>query len=94
MIGGDATPEAMGKTAAAGPATNVLVGAAMVGLLFLFPNFEELFMTGVYLNGWLALFNLIPIPPLDGQKIAHWNKVVFSTLLLASIALFSFSIFY
>ncbi len=29
----------------------------------------ELFRTGILINLWLAAFNLIPIPPLDGSKI-------------------------
>lgn len=93
MIAGGAQPQAYGKTAAAGPATNIAIGATMVGLLFLFPDFADFLLLGVYLSGWLALFNMIPIAPLDGQKILHWNKTAFSILLVASIALFAFVFF-
>nr|MDO8099042.1 AN1-type zinc finger domain-containing protein [Candidatus Njordarchaeota archaeon] len=94
MIVGEARPEAYGKTAAAGPAANVAFGAAMVGLLFIFPDFAVFLLLGVYVSGWLALFNLIPIAPLDGQKILHWNKAAFSILIVASIALFAFALFF
>lgn len=62
--------------AGAGPAVNVLV-ALFFGLLI---RFDILFAFGgapmvelafyiVYINILLALFNMLPIPPLDGSKI-------------------------
>jgi len=93
MIAGEARPEAYGKTAAAGPAINVALGATMVGLLFLFPDFAYFFWLGAYLSGWLAFFNMIPIAPLDGQKILRWNKAAFSVLFVSSIALFAYASF-
>ncbi len=65
-----------GKIAAAGPVSNLLIAVVFglfirifsaVGLLseFLF----LLFSTIVYLNILLAVFNLVPIPPLDGSKV-------------------------
>lgn len=69
-------------SAAAGPASNFLM-AALTGLLFrLFPGLVPLNIdTGILLflklnlfyflliNVGLGIFNLIPIPPLDGSKI-------------------------
>lgn len=69
------------KVAAAGPGANFII-AIVLGLLVRFAvvplvasglvplvtlNFLELI---IYVNIILALFNLIPIPPLDGSKIA------------------------
>lgn len=63
------------KVAAAGPAVNLLL-AVIFGLLIRFADtlglnaaFIELSSYIVYINILLALFNLIPIPPLDGSKI-------------------------
>ncbi len=55
----------------AGPAANLLV-ALILGLTlrFLpFSNFSLLLSIIVYANILLAVFNLVPLPPLDGSKI-------------------------
>ncbi len=57
----------------AGPITNFLI-AAIAALLFRFipamnPQAQTLLMHVILLNLVLAVFNMIPIPPLDGSKI-------------------------
>ncbi len=60
--------------AAAGPGTNFIL-AILFGLLIRFgstamsPSLFDAFGTIVYINLVLGLFNLIPIPPLDGSKV-------------------------
>lgn len=63
------------KVAVAGPAVNLAL-ALVFGLLIRFaavlglgPAFVELASYIVYINILLAIFNMIPIPPLDGSKI-------------------------
>ena len=64
------------KVAAAGPAANLLV-ALVFGLVLRFAPAGILISTGlvqifsliVFLNILLAVFNLVPLPPLDGSKI-------------------------
>ncbi len=58
----------------AGPATNllmaivaVIVHLALVNLRI--PYFTEIMFYIIYINVVLAIFNLLPIPPLDGSKI-------------------------
>ena len=61
--------------AAAGPAVNVLLAfifAMLIrtsGLLGLPASFIDIAVYVVYINLLLALFNMIPFPPLDGSKI-------------------------
>jgi Zn-dependent protease len=57
----------------AGPLANLLV-AIIFGILFRFlpvGSFATLISIIVYANILLAVFNLVPIPPLDGSKILY-----------------------
>ncbi len=61
--------------ALAGPASNFILAFAasfvLVGSQMFFPNDFVLWLMSalVWINIYLAIFNLIPIPPLDGSKI-------------------------
>ncbi len=62
-------------TALAGPAMNlVLVGIAWLLLRILQPEtfwpLQLLFFLGL-INLWLAIFNLLPLPPLDGSSVVE-----------------------
>lgn len=62
------------KVALAGPGSNVAI-LIILGLIarfsvgFLSPTAIALIAFVAYLNIFLAIFNLVPIPPLDGSKI-------------------------
>jgi Zn-dependent protease len=63
------------KVAAAGPVSNLIL-ALIFALIFRFVpvelvgfSFLQFLYVVVYVNVLLAVFNLVPIPPLDGSKI-------------------------
>jgi Zn-dependent protease len=61
--------------ALAGPASNLLL-VALCGALFLIPTLQSGYLALVvamtaFTNALLFVFNLIPIPPLDGSKILY-----------------------
>jgi len=81
-----------GKISLAGPLTNV--GVAVIFLpVWLFSNTAFLFFLGfegMYINLFLALFNLLPIMPLDGAKVFRWGKVKWAAVFLPLAAVFLF----
>ena len=61
--------------ALAGPVSNLLI-VALCGVLFLVPAFQGgylgiIVVMTAFTNALLFVFNLIPIPPLDGSKILY-----------------------
>jgi Zn-dependent protease len=57
----------------AGPASNLLI-VAVCALLYALPAFQEGYLRTIvlalaFVNALLFVFNLIPIPPLDGAKV-------------------------
>jgi Zn-dependent protease len=59
--------------ALAGPASNivlaVILAVAAVAAASIVPAFSEYAARGVRLSLYLAIFNLLPVPPLDGSKL-------------------------
>ena len=59
----------MAIVALAGPVSNIIFAGVIVILANFLPNAVEILFRAVYLSIYLALFNLIPLPPLDGSKV-------------------------
>ncbi len=85
MISGMITRKENGLISAAGPATNYLLAMIFLGILYLLPQWSNVFATGFSINIWLGLFNLIPFGPLDGRKVFYWNKAVWGGMLLFGV---------
>ncbi len=62
---------------AAGPLMNILIA-----LLFLpLAGQNVFFSTIVWINSFLAVFNLLPFPPLDGSKIIWYNFLMWGAMI-------------
>ena len=68
----------------AGPATNLVIAL----IFYPFPVLS--FISDI--NAWLAFFNLLPIPPLDGSKVIQWKLWLW--LIFISLALILVSRFF
>ncbi len=72
----------------AGPATNLAL-AVLFLVLSAFPGFLGLVGGfGFFINLVLALFNLLPFPPLDGSKILRWNSKIWAVLFFPTLIIF------
>ncbi|QQG49104.1 MAG: hypothetical protein HY247_01975 [archaeon] len=82
-----------GKISLAGPLTNLGVAFAFF-LVFLAspPGFvSALGWAGTYFNIFLAVFNLLPLGPLDGSKVFAWNKAGWAAVFVPlAIVLYTF----
>ena len=73
--------EENGQISIAGPLVNIVIGVLFLPLaLFSSPGsfLQDLGVIGAYINIFLALFNLLPIGPLDGSKVWRWNVAIWA----------------
>jgi Zn-dependent protease len=87
MISGPASMDDIGKISIAGPLTNIFFAGVFIGVAFVPTPISWVFVAGAFINGYIALFNLIPIGILDGHKILSWNRTVWGVAFAASVAL-------
>ena len=87
MIAGHVTREKNGKISVAGPLVNVILGCMFLVAYLLMKN--TVFHYGLLINGWIAMFNMIPFWQFDGAKIWAWNKGIWVAMVIVSGALLS-----
>ncbi len=87
MISGPARLEEIGKISIAGPITNIILSTAFLGATLVPNPYSWIFAIGAFLNGFIAVFNLIPFGILDGFKIYSWNRKVWLAGFIASATL-------
>jgi len=110
FIAGRINKEQNGKISLVGPMTNLVIALSFLAMFLIAPSFllfavpipsagNLTFIISIPLlvalvNIFLAGFNMIPIMPLDGAKVAHWNMGIyiatFAMIILVGIYLFFF----
>ncbi|MFH0955389.1 MAG: site-2 protease family protein [Candidatus Micrarchaeota archaeon] len=82
-----------GIISVAGPIVNIALGFLfLAGSVAFFSNplISLIFSAASQINFFLALFNLIPLGPLDGKKVFDWNKPIWAILFLPLLVMFYF----
>ncbi|MEY7848057.1 metalloprotease [Natrarchaeobius sp. A-rgal3] len=91
---GRITKRENGIVALAGPVTNHLLAVLFLPLM-VFPGIlGTIGQMGVWINLFLAAFNMIPFGPLDGKTVLEWNKIVFAIVFVPSILLAAFVVLF
>ncbi len=70
------SPKHIGMIAFVGPLMNIamaVIFAFLADLATVTVQGVDLLVTGARLNAFLALFNLVPLYPLDGYKVLRWH---------------------
>lgn len=65
-----------GLISIAGPLINIVLASVFAIGGFMYPAYRQIMNFGASINMWLALFNMLPVPPLDGSKVFYWDKRV------------------
>ena len=80
-----------GRIAAAGPSANIVIAfcSFLVYRIFFEIDSPLLKIIGFIclINALLATFNLVPLGPLDGNKVIRWNGIVWASLFIVSLVL-------
>ncbi len=87
-IAGRVTKRQNGLISLAGPIVNLAIGGIFLAIWLIFPiggtAIGYIIQMIAILSLFLAGFNLIPVPPLDGYKIATWNIPVYIAMVAAT----------
>jgi Zn-dependent protease len=93
MISGPASMDEIGKISMAGPTTNIIMSTVLIVAAFAPTPIQWIFVIGALFNGYIAVFNLIPLGILDGYKIFNWNKTTWAFAFTTSVVLTAISYF-
>lgn len=77
-----------GTIALSGPLSNIML--ALISLL-LYPLQPAFFQSLLNINVFFAIFNMIPLPPLDGHTVFWWNRMVWFAAIIIPLFLFFFA---
>lgn len=92
FFGENITRKQNGLISLAGPFTNIILGILLLIIATLSPDqlIQTIFVYAGTINFWFALFNLIPIYPLDGSKVLPWKPEVWVVfMIIAGLLVFA-----
>ncbi len=78
----------MGIVSLGGPIVNIVLACFFLILNYLTPF--TLFQMAININVWLALFNMLPIGPLDGSKVLAWDRRIWVAIFAILVVFFFF----
>jgi len=86
MIAGPVGVRRNGIISAAGPMTNIALAFIFLAFLFMIPQgwLSQFCYYGLYINSFLALFNMLPFLNFDGAKVWPWSKAVYFAIVAIS----------
>ncbi len=90
IIQGNVSKKRNGKISAAGPGSSIILVLVFIALHFILPSgdiINSFTKYGMIINGWLAVFNLLPFWNFDGKKVLAWNKAVYGVMMVSAIFL-------
>ena len=97
VVSGMSDRRGWGLTSLAGPVVNLVEGGALLGVVYLLAGalapWDSLLLSLAFFNGWFATFNLLPIGPLDGNKVRVWSLPVWVGTFALSAAFTVFTFF-
>ena len=86
VVYGYPTKRENGIISAAGPTSNIVTGFTLIAVSIFIHGLTGLILLYIaFFNFFLAFFNLLPIPPMDGLKVLSWNIGVYASLLTLSV---------
>ncbi len=79
-------PRGFLNSVAAGPAVNI--GLALLGIAYHTTTGSLWAWQFSWVNGLIAVFNLLPVPPLDGEKILRADTRLWVTMFIVAAAIY------
>ncbi len=86
------TKKENGIVSLAGPATNLVIFAITIAVFYYMSPAANSYLANalgfiIFINLFLAFFNMLPIYPLDGSKVIAWNMPIYAAVMGAIIIL-------
>ncbi len=88
MILGRPSIRQNGIISVAGPLVNLALAAifTIIGLIFGTTGIlGTIVMTGIFVNSFLGIFNMLPVWVLDGKKVLAWSAPIWTTVMIALV---------